>query len=49
MTPRGPWRSPCGLVIIALTGAAFWLSYAHLAEVALAHGLGQATERAWAW
>jgi hypothetical protein len=38
-----------GLVIIALTGAAFWLSYAHLAEVALAHGLGQATERAWAW
>ncbi|MFE7803331.1 DUF2637 domain-containing protein [Streptomyces sp. NPDC057430] len=38
-----------GLVIIALTGAAFWLSYAHLAEVALAHGLGGATERAWAW
>lgn len=38
-----------GLVIIALTGAAFWLSYAHLAEVALAHGLGQAKERAWAW
>ncbi|MFG2640792.1 DUF2637 domain-containing protein [Streptomyces sp. NPDC048370] len=38
-----------GLVIIALTGAAFWLSYAHLAEVALAHGLGTARERAWAW
>ncbi|NUK72122.1 DUF2637 domain-containing protein [Streptomyces lunaelactis] len=38
-----------GLVIIALTGAAFWLSYAHLAEVALGHGLGRATERAWAW
>ncbi|WP_322984650.1 DUF2637 domain-containing protein [Streptomyces sp. S584] len=38
-----------GLVIIALTGAAFWLSYAHLAEVALAHGLGAAKERAWAW
>ena len=38
-----------GLVIIALTGAAFWLSYAHLAEVALAHGLGAAPVRAWAW
>ena len=38
-----------GLVIIGLTGAAFWLSYAHLAEVALAHGLGTAPERAWAW
>ena len=38
-----------GLVIIALTGAAFWLSYAHLAEVALTHGLGKAEERAWAW
>ncbi|MEU6703855.1 DUF2637 domain-containing protein [Streptomyces wuyuanensis] len=38
-----------GLVIIALTGAAFWLSYAHLAEVALGHGLRKAPERAWAW
>ncbi|TFE49045.1 DUF2637 domain-containing protein [Streptomyces sp. ICN441] len=38
-----------GLVIIALTGAAFWLSYAHLAEVALSHGLGEAEVRAWAW
>ena len=38
-----------GLVIIALTGAAFWLSYAHLAEVALQHGLRQAPARAWAW
>ncbi|GGR37844.1 hypothetical protein GCM10010497_45900 [Streptomyces cinereoruber] len=38
-----------GVVIIALTGAAFWLSYAHLAEVALGHGLGQAPARAWAW
>ncbi|MEV3988245.1 DUF2637 domain-containing protein [Streptomyces sp. NPDC049837] len=38
-----------GAVIIALTGAAFWLSYAHLAEVALGHGLGQAPARAWAW
>ncbi|WP_416070152.1 DUF2637 domain-containing protein [Streptomyces scabiei] len=38
-----------GLVIVALTAAAFWLSYAHLAEVALGHGLGNAPVRAWAW
>ncbi len=38
-----------GLVIVALTAAAFWLSYAHLAEVALGHGLKKAPERAWAW
>ncbi|MFJ4867790.1 DUF2637 domain-containing protein [Streptomyces sp. NPDC088757] len=38
-----------GVVIVALTGAAFWLSYAHLAEVALGHGLRQAPARAWAW
>ncbi|MFI7274115.1 DUF2637 domain-containing protein [Streptomyces sp. NPDC049879] len=34
-------------VIVALTGAAFWLSYAHLADIAMAHGLSG--ERAWAW
>jgi hypothetical protein len=38
-----------GGVIITLTIAAFWLSYAHLAEVALGHGLGKAEARAWAW
>lgn len=38
-----------GLVIIALTAAAFWLSYAHLAEVASAHGLQGSPVRAWAW
>ncbi|MFJ4339399.1 DUF2637 domain-containing protein [Streptomyces sp. NPDC088915] len=38
-----------GVVIVALTGAAFWLSYAHLAEVALGHGLRQVPARAWAW
>lgn len=38
-----------GLVIIALTAAAFWLSYAHLAEVALAHGMKGKAVRAWAW
>lgn len=38
-----------GLVIVSLTGAAFWLSYAHLADVARAHGLEDAPARAWAW
>lgn len=38
-----------GLVIVALTAAAFWLSYAHLAEVALAHGMDGKEVRAWAW
>ncbi|MCX4750924.1 DUF2637 domain-containing protein [Kitasatospora sp. NBC_01287] len=37
------------LVIIALTVAAFWLSYAHLHAVAAAHGLGQSPARSWAW
>ncbi|MFM9694550.1 DUF2637 domain-containing protein [Streptomyces europaeiscabiei] len=38
-----------GVVIIALTAAAFWLSYAHLAEVALDHGMRGKEVRAWAW
>lgn len=38
-----------GLVIVALTAAAFWLSYAHLAEVALDHGMRGKEVRAWAW
>ncbi|WP_330347513.1 DUF2637 domain-containing protein [Streptomyces sp. NBC_00582] len=49
---RNPTRAlaiAAGLVIVALTAAAFWLSYAHLAEVALGHGLGGAPVRAWAW
>ncbi|WP_053170684.1 DUF2637 domain-containing protein [Streptomyces sp. SBT349] len=36
-----------GTVIVALTIAAFWLSYAHLADIAMDHGLSGA--RAWAW
>ncbi|WP_461036659.1 DUF2637 domain-containing protein [Streptomyces mayteni] len=39
--------SGAGVVIVALTAAAFWLSYAHLAEIAMEHGLTGA--RAWAW
>jgi hypothetical protein len=38
-----------GVVIVGLTAAAFWLSYAHLASVAQAHGLGASPERTWAW
>lgn len=36
-------------VIIALTIAAFWLSYAHLQSVAAAYGLAESPVRAWAW
>ncbi|MGW5214437.1 DUF2637 domain-containing protein [Streptomyces sp. NPDC004051] len=38
-----------GAVIVALTVAGFWLSYAHLAEVAGQHGLGDSPARQWAW
>ncbi|MDX5569082.1 DUF2637 domain-containing protein [Streptomyces sp. ID05-04B] len=38
-----------GVVIVALTAGAFWLSYAHLAEVAGQHGLGGSPIRKWAW
>ncbi len=38
-----------GAVIVALTIGGFWLSYAHLAEVAGAHGLGGSPTRRWAW
>ncbi|NEA67533.1 DUF2637 domain-containing protein [Streptomyces sp. SID12488] len=47
--PSRALATTAGAVIIALTAAAFWLSYAHLAEVALAHGLHDAEVRAWAW
>jgi hypothetical protein len=47
--PARALATTAGAVIIALTAAAFWLSYAHLAEVALSHGLGDAEVRAWAW
>ncbi|MEU9003714.1 DUF2637 domain-containing protein [Streptomyces sp. NPDC048551] len=38
-----------GVVIVALTAGAFWLSYAHLAEVAGRHGLAASPVRQWAW
>ncbi|MFJ9408618.1 DUF2637 domain-containing protein [Streptomyces sp. NPDC101393] len=36
-------------VIVALTGVAFWLSYAHLADVAGQYGLGGSAARQWVW
>ncbi|WP_121710122.1 DUF2637 domain-containing protein [Streptomyces sp. E5N91] len=48
-TPTRALAIAAGLVIVALTAAAFWLSYAHLAEVALAHGMQDKEIRAWAW
>lgn len=38
-----------GLAIVILTAAAFWLSYAHLAEVARTNGLAASPARRWAW
>lgn len=36
-------------LITAITGIAFWLSYHHLHDVAVANGLGIDPARAWAW
>ncbi|MEV7994934.1 DUF2637 domain-containing protein [Streptomyces sp. NPDC086077] len=49
MNPTRALAVAAGVVIIALTATAFWLSYAHLAEVALAHGMEGKEIRAWAW
>jgi hypothetical protein len=52
MTKRAAERyalGAAGVVIIALTAGGFWLSYAHLAEVAGQHGLGGSPVRQWAW
>lgn len=38
-----------GVVIVVLTVVAFWLSYAHLQEVAAGNGLGGSPVRSWAW
>ncbi|WP_435178743.1 DUF2637 domain-containing protein [Actinacidiphila sp. bgisy145] len=38
-----------GIVIVALTAGGFWLSYAHLAQVAGQHGLHNSPARQWAW
>ncbi|GAA2351895.1 DUF2637 domain-containing protein [Streptomyces carpaticus] len=47
--PQVALAAASAVVIIALTAVAFWLSYAHLAAVAGAHGLGDAPDRQWAW
>lgn len=38
-----------GAVIIVLTAGGFWLSYAHLAQVAGQHGLNNSPMRQWTW
>lgn len=45
--PTTALAAGAALVTIALTGAAFWLSYEHLHDIANGNGLGGA--RAWAW
>lgn len=37
------------VIITAITGIAFWLSYHHLHDVAASNGLGVDPARAWAW
>jgi len=37
------------IIITAITGIAFWLSYHHLHDVAASNGLGTDPARAWAW
>ncbi|WP_078843221.1 DUF2637 domain-containing protein [Streptomyces albus] len=49
VTPLSALAAGAAVVTVALTAAAFWLSYEHLHDVAAAHGLGHAPERAWAW
>ncbi|MFE6713816.1 DUF2637 domain-containing protein [Streptomyces sp. NPDC057695] len=57
MTAPSPAQHPAdryillaaGAVITALTATSFWLSYAHLAEIAADHGLGNSPARMWAW
>ncbi|MFD3573818.1 DUF2637 domain-containing protein [Streptomyces sp. NPDC058644] len=48
-TTRTRLTIAAGAAIIALTAAAFWLSYAHLHDVAAENGLGGSPARAWAW
>ncbi|MFJ6905587.1 DUF2637 domain-containing protein [Streptomyces griseoluteus] len=46
-TPTAALAAGAAVVTIALTGAAFWLSYEHLHDIAGGNGLDGA--RAWAW
>ena len=49
-TQAGAWLAVgAAVVTVALTGAAFWLSFEHLHDVAAANGLGRDPSRAWAW
>lgn len=48
-TARTGLAAGAAVVTVALTAAAFWLSYEHLHDVAAANGLGRSPARAWAW
>ncbi|MGK3110393.1 DUF2637 domain-containing protein [Streptomyces sp. WAC05858] len=48
MNPRNSLAAGAALVTVALTAAAFWLSYEHLHDVAAGNGLKDPA-RAWAW
>jgi hypothetical protein len=45
--PTAALSAAAAMIIVALTGAAFWLSYEHLHDIANGNGLDGA--RAWAW
>lgn len=48
-TPSQWLAAGAAVATVALTVAAFWLSYEHLHDVAVANGLRDAPARAWAW
>lgn len=57
--PSEGWSTPVDVLVtlaviaavatVILTGAAFWLSYERLHDVAAGHGLVHSPERSWAW
>lgn len=49
LTPQAALAAGATVVTVALTAAAFWLSYEHLHDVAAGNGLGHSPARAWAW
>ncbi|GAB3670261.1 DUF2637 domain-containing protein [Streptomyces sparsus] len=49
LTPQAALAAGATLVTVALTAAAFWLSYEHLHDVAAGNGLGHSPARAWVW
>lgn len=49
-TPVGWWLGTLAAsIIVILTAVSLWLSYAHLHDVDVRHGLADDTARSWAW